>query len=495
MSFNCPNPIDGFGFSPERIEEAVARRGLLSMEIEFSRVCNFRCPYCYNPNASAEAGEPMTSPEIDSALLQARDLGAEKIIVLGGEPMIYPLIRNKIEFIRRHGMAVEMFTNGSCMTEGNARFMFEHEVAVVLKINSFKADLQNRMTGRKDAYDIIWSAFENLKKAGYPAPGRRLAVSTVITRGNLAEMPGLWRWLRGQGVEPYFEMITPQGGATVAADIEVSPEEHCRLFDELAAIDRSEFGHSWRPQPPLVGNSCLRHRFSCLLNAYGEVMPCVGVTIPLGSIRQQPLREILDKSEVLENLRDYTAKIKEPCASCDQAAGCYGCRGAAYQLTGDYLAADPMCWRNQGKSVESLPVGARPFLPHREPILLVDQILSVGERCAELCVRVPESGSLLVGEDGVLEAAACVEIVAQSFASVHGFQAARGLARNPAVRGYLLGAKGFAMRREIRAGDRLLVRLRKVGRYGDFGVVEGTILRDGEELTRGEVNVYQEAAS
>ena len=44
---------------------------------------------------------------------------------------------------------------------------------------------------------------------------------------------------------------------------------------------------------------------------------------------------------------DYREMIKGECRDCDKAEECYGCRGAAYQLTGDYLASDPTCWRNQ----------------------------------------------------------------------------------------------------------------------------------------------------
>ncbi len=489
MSAHCPNPVDGFGFSHQQIKEAVARRGLLSMEIEFSRACNFRCPYCYNSvqNDSSTLG----SEEIDSVFRQAREMGAEKIILLGGEPMIYPLIREKIKLICDSGMRVEMFTNGSCITEDNARFMYEHGVAVVLKLNSFDPDLQNQMTGRTDAHGIIWSAFERLRAAGYPASGKRLAVSTVITRQNLSEMIGLWRWLRSQQVEPYFEMITPQGRAVDHnSTLEVSPEEHRRLFDALADIDRREFNRHWQPQPPLVGNSCLRHQYSCLVNAKGEVMPCVGVTIPLGSIRQEPLRKILGQSEVMENLRNHKGRVKEPCGSCAKADVCYGCRGAAYQLTGDYLAADPMCWLVSGGSIQPMPANAEPFLPHQPPIRLVERIVSVGERTAELELRVPAKGSHLVDEHGVLEPAACIEIVAQAFACMHGFHPPPK--STVEHRGYLLSAKGFEQRQPIRAGDRLQVRVRKLSRLGSFGVGEGVIMRDGQEITRGEVNIYQE---
>ncbi len=46
------------------------------------------------------------------------------------------------------------------------------------------------------------------------------------------------------------------------------------------------------------------------------------------------------------NLKNYREMIKGPCRTCEKSSECYGCRGAAYQLTGDYLASDPTCWRN-----------------------------------------------------------------------------------------------------------------------------------------------------
>jgi MoaA/NifB/PqqE/SkfB family radical SAM enzyme len=38
--------------------------------------------------------------------------------------------------------------------------------------------------------------------------------------------------------------------------------------------------------------------------------------------------------------------VKGPCGSCDLSDGCYGCRGAAFQVTGEYPASDPLCRRN-----------------------------------------------------------------------------------------------------------------------------------------------------
>jgi radical SAM protein with 4Fe4S-binding SPASM domain len=89
----------------------------------------------------------------------------------------------------------------------------------------------------------------------------------------------------------------------------------------------------------------MRHQVSCVVTANGDVMPCVGVTIAIGNIREQKLADIIRNSEVINNLKNYRQMIKGECRTCEKAEECYGCRGAAYQLTGDYLASDPTCWR------------------------------------------------------------------------------------------------------------------------------------------------------
>ena len=337
--------IYNLDFTAEQIREAVAADKLLSMEIEFSRVCNFRCSYCYVEAKSACASE-LSRAEIKDVILQAKELGAGKIIILGGEPSIYPHLMEMIRFLSDHGLAIEMFTNGSGIDTKLAAFLAGHRVRIALKMNSQDEHIQDALAGKKGASAIIKGALTALQEAGYPSKDLFLAISTIICRQNIQELPVMWQWLREENIEPYFEVITPQAGALNNSSLSVTPLELKELFDRLAAIDRKKFKRNWEPQPPLVGNRCMRHQVSCVVTATGDVMPCVGVTIALGTIRRNTLADILKNSEVVNNLKNYREMIKGECRSCEKAAECYGCRGAAYQLTGDYLAADPTCWRN-----------------------------------------------------------------------------------------------------------------------------------------------------
>ncbi|MGE4560881.1 MAG: radical SAM/SPASM domain-containing protein [Desulfobulbus sp.] len=329
-------------FSEEEIREAAAADRLLSMEIEFSRACNFRCVYCYQEERTASV-EELSREEIRQTILQARELGARKIIILGGEPTIYPHLVEMLHFLGSLDLQIELFTNGSGVTPDLARVLAEENVRVVVKMNSRDAGLQDRLAGTQGAYAHIQNALNHLHQAGYPGRDRFLAASTIICRQNIRELPDLWQWLRQQGIEPYFEILTPQANAQRNRWLMVESHELHALFLRLAEIDRTQFGRHWQPQPPLVGNRCMRHQVSCVVTATGVVMPCVGVTIPLGSVRDQRLAAIL-QHQVIRDLKNYQQTIKGPCGTCRKKGECYGCRGAAYQLTGDYLASDPTCW-------------------------------------------------------------------------------------------------------------------------------------------------------
>jgi radical SAM protein with 4Fe4S-binding SPASM domain len=332
-------------FTEAEIREAAAADRLLSMEIEFSRVCNFRCSYCYVADKS-ECSNELSRPEIRDVILQAKALGARKIIILGGEPSIYPHLVEMLRFLSSEDLEVEMFTNGTGIDEELAAVLARERVRVVLKMNSRDEELQDRLAGKKGAFQIIHRALSFLQKAGYPSDDLFLAVSTVICRQNIDELPAMWQWLRRESIEPYFEIITPQANAIENTWLTVDAAALKELFAQLSAMDLEEFGRNWEPQPPLVGNKCMRHQVSCVVTATGDVMPCVGVTIPLDNIRNASLADILKNSEVVNNLKNYREMIKGECRSCEKADECYGCRGAAYQITGDYLASDPTCWRN-----------------------------------------------------------------------------------------------------------------------------------------------------
>lgn len=341
---SCLGDHLGMEFSPEEIAGARKQGGLLSLELELSRLCDLRCIYCY-----ASSGTPLENElslqEIFSVVDQAIDLGAKKIIVLGGgEPLLYPDLFKVLKYIKQKNVIVDLFTNGQNLDDQAAKKLFDLEVGVILKMNSRVASVQDFLAGREGAFEKINNGLKVLQQAGYPDEKHNLGVETIICRQNYDELPELWRWARKEGIVPYVEAMTMQGRASEHQELEVSPEEVRMLFDKLSKIDREEFLCSWKPHPPLVASQCARHEYSCTVSSIGEVFPCPGVNACVGNIRDNKLKEILRQSPIINDLRNIRNTIKGQCKTCDIIDNCYGCRGHAYQVTGDYLAEDPLCW-------------------------------------------------------------------------------------------------------------------------------------------------------
>lgn len=328
------------------IEDARRNGRLLTMELELSRVCNLRCIYCY-----AESGVPLQNElsyaEIIDAVDQGIGLGVRKVIVLGGgEPMAYPEIMDILRAIHDRGCEIELFTNGTLLSPEIVAEFKQLRINPVIKFNSLRPEVQDYLAGKPGSFETIRSGLDMLSDAGFPDDELSLGAQTVICQPNYDELPEMWRWLRSRSIIPYFETITDQGRARDHGNLAVSPAQLQTLFRELARIDQDEFGIHWEPKPPVAAFTCRRHLFSCTVTSLGDVIPCPGVDLSSGNIRKTPLAEILTESDIFKNLRNIRETIKGECRECDLSHECYGCRGMAYQFTGDYLASDPLCWRN-----------------------------------------------------------------------------------------------------------------------------------------------------
>jgi radical SAM protein with 4Fe4S-binding SPASM domain len=355
MSSQGCNPSWMPEFSEAEIAACAAQPGaLLTMELELTRACNLVCKYCY-----ASSGQPLSGEldygELTDVVRQAKELGARRIIILGGgEPLLYPQLRGLIGHMHNLGLKLDIFTNGTMLNRDWADFLYLHHVAVNVKYNSAKPEVQDFLAGRKGTHTAIAQALDSLHQAGYPDDEHTLGIETVICKQNMEELPDIWRWARQHHYLPYVEMLTPQGRLQDHQELAVSPEEAFAVFEKIRHLDEREFGHVWTSTPPLVGEHCRRHAYSCLVDSLGNVSPCPGVDIKGGNIRERSLKEILT-TEAFRQLRGIRENIQGECRTCEHHEVCYGCRGAAYQQTGNYLASDPLCWKVRAASAASVP--------------------------------------------------------------------------------------------------------------------------------------------
>lgn len=292
--------------------------------------------------------EPLSVDKWAQVLDQAIALGLEGVGIIGRyEPLQEKGIFQLIEEIRKRGLRVTLFTKGQCILESIAEKLSYWDVTVGISVNSLKAHTHDSLTGKKGSYSIMKRGLEKLLKKGYDKKRHKILIQTVILKNNIEHLSGVWRWAKQNDYTPFFERMTIKGRAHENLfSLNVQPHDLLEFFNKIASIDEHEFNNVWRPQPPWIAESCDRHLSGCHITMDGYVQPCTGVDIPIGNVRDEALLSIISSSKVMQELRDIKTTIKGPCKDCFLHDDCYGCRGQAYQLTGDYLASDPCCWYN-----------------------------------------------------------------------------------------------------------------------------------------------------
>ncbi|MDY0287785.1 MAG: anaerobic ribonucleoside-triphosphate reductase activating protein [Sphaerochaeta sp.] len=76
--------------------------------------CNFRCPFCHNPDlVSGPFPEPFITEEEFFLFLEERKGFLDGVCITGGEPMANPDLEPFIREIRARGLLVKLDTNGS----------------------------------------------------------------------------------------------------------------------------------------------------------------------------------------------------------------------------------------------------------------------------------------------------------------------------------------------------------------------------------------------
>jgi pyruvate formate lyase activating enzyme len=98
------------GFQPFSLSEYPGRIAA----VVFCRGCNFRCPYCHNPELvdPGRYAPPWPEPGVLDELA-ARRGKVQGVVFTGGEPTLQPDLERFIREVRGLGFAVKLDTNGS----------------------------------------------------------------------------------------------------------------------------------------------------------------------------------------------------------------------------------------------------------------------------------------------------------------------------------------------------------------------------------------------
>lgn len=294
-----------FGIFFLKLKRFFKKDTINSLSLHITNRCNLRCLYCYT-DAGQKQKKELNFEEIETILCKAKKLGAKDLYIIGsGEPLLHPSIFDIISFSDKLGFKVHLFTNGTVITRNVARKLFQHNVNLTFKLNSFDPDIQDRLCGRKKVYCLVGYSYrkdgeqlivkipkglKNLINA-YSSRKDMLNLETVITKINYSCIPKIAEFCKDNNLGILIEtLIWKSRALKYSSSLNLTKKEYKKLYLKLSEILGKEFR---RFQNSIY---CI-HADNLIIFENRDISSCLTGMHILGNIKNDSLKEILKVKE------------------------------------------------------------------------------------------------------------------------------------------------------------------------------------------------------
>lgn len=148
----------------------------------------------------------------------------------------------------------------------------------------------------------------------------------------------------------------------------------------------------------------------------------------------------------------------------------------------------------EGASKPVLPCPATKLIPHRSPMLLIDQLVERSDDKKHATATTSLNSKLLYhGADNSLSPEFFIEIIAQTTAAAKGYD---DLQNNEKLKaGFLVGIDEFSLTGSSTTNDQLRIEIEKMFEFGDITIFIGKLFNDTTLLAVGKIQVWEKVES
>jgi len=290
------------------------------------------------------------------------------LIIDGGEPLCREDLLDIVRYASSKGIRTTIGSNGTLIDKETAKKMLDAGVmAVAISVDGADAATHNTFRGISDAFEQTLKGIEACRSANLP-----FQLNMVIRKDNLSQLHDMLQLAvnLGANAAEVFDLVAAGRAKSECKDLVLSLEERRDAMEQLAQaqedypvvirvpgcpmypiilkeknIKPKRFPAEMLHRIPYYNRGCAAGmpRGYVMVLSNGEVNPCMLLQVNLGNIREQSIISIWENSPILSHLRQRNL-LKGECGDCQYKLTCTGCRGRAYEETGNMMATDPGCW-------------------------------------------------------------------------------------------------------------------------------------------------------
>ena len=285
---------------------------LLSVLLELTYACPFRCVFCYNDRRGA--GRPLETERWEAALEEMAGMGVLFLTFSGGEPTVHPAFFRLGRKARELGFVLRIKTAGSHLGDTAIRRIREEldPFVVELSLHGATPATHERQTRVPGSFGGLLRAVEAFRRAG-----QRIELRTVLTRYNEHEIEELFALADRLGAPLLVDpVVTPRADGDPSPLALAASTAGVRRLGELLARRAAAVPESADDgcPSPRGRRHCGAGTSTLAVDPSGDVLPCVEWRLPLGNLRRSTLREIWESSPVLWAVRRRNERARETVA-------------------------------------------------------------------------------------------------------------------------------------------------------------------------------------
>ena len=312
---------------------SVTRAIPLQASLELTYRCNERCTHCYIENFRDDPKKVLSLEDWYKVLHELRSAGTLYLILMGGEAMLNPHFWDIARKASELNFYVSMITNGlKIKNQEVANKLSDVGVQLIsFSLYSMNPEIHDRMTSVKGSQERLLSAIDFCDKAGIQP-----SVNVLLSEANAAGVFEVYDWCVERGYEVKVDpTITPRlNGNLEPTKYRARPETLKWFYRERS---RRWAGARPKPSGETEGDYvCNAAKGKCAVNPYGELLPCIEIREPFGSLVEESFADLWHKPEALK-WRKIRIKDLNESGGMELYNFCDHCPGMAKHEHGDAL--------------------------------------------------------------------------------------------------------------------------------------------------------------